>query len=198
MPLTLVAMLLAPLLLAPLSTARLIGEALTEERRQIAFDNAAIVLGRHVRLALRALAMAETGLAAADFVHHPVHLCAAVKPPCRAADMGLERGIELLFRNAEAVFRAALAAAPMRARAELVSEKALAQVDGPSLRLSAVRCPICRLPVRWEVQLGEGSVTELSLRRRRRVVRWSGEGAAWDQWNYRVVWNEVAAASFSK
>jgi len=190
-----VAMLLTPLLLAPLSTARLIGEALTEERRQIAFDNTAIVLGQHVRLALRALAMAETGLAAADFVHHPVHLCAAVKPPCRAADLGIERAMDALFRNAEAVFRAALAAAPMRARAELVSEQALAKVDGPSLRLKALRCPVCRLPVRWQVQLGEGAVTELSVRRRRRVVRWSGEGATW---NYRVGWNEVAAPSFLK
>lgn len=194
MPLALTVLWLLPLAVAPLGMAQLWREALAEEQRQIAADNAAIVLGQTVRGALRALRRAEDALEALDRGHHALHACAAVKPTCRAADLAVERTIVLLHRAAERAFRAAVVGASAAAALELRAAPS-SQIEPPSVALASASCRLCRLPVHWRVQLGDAGVRGPAPRRERRIVRWR-EGRS--EWNYRVVWNEVAAASWSK
>lgn len=190
MPLALIAVLLVPLGLAPVWSARLEREALEHERRQIAFDNGAIVLGRAVRAALVALAAAERTLEGAEVGHHALHACASVNPKCRVPDLLVEQFLRATHRAAEAAFRAALAAAPPLATLELGRATGAGRVEAPRLSLTSMRCPICRLPIRWRLRLGDGAVVENGPSGRRRVVRWE-RGSRWD---YRIVWSEVAGA----
>jgi hypothetical protein len=190
MPLALIVVALVPLLLAPVVSAELRDRALEWERRQIAADNAAIVLGREVRRALRALGSAEQAIAGFEVGHHAAHLCAAVKPTCRVADVAAERALLLAARTAEAAFRAAMTAAPLAALGELRRETV--PLAAPQWRLTSERCPFCGLSVRWRLELGRGAV---GTGAERRVVSWSGERRRAD---YRVRWDPAAAGSWSK
>jgi hypothetical protein len=196
MPFALMAVLLLPLLLAPVSTARLEAEALAEERRQIGFDNAAIVLGQSIRATLRALDGAERMLHALEVGHHALHACALAKPACRAADLAVERTIRALHQAAESAFRRGVAMAPAAAQVELRRGRADGRIAPARFSLARTHCELCRLPIGWRVRSIPAEVAEparpgRTRPGRTRIVRWEREGSTWD---YRVFWKSAPAA----
>jgi hypothetical protein len=185
MPLAVAVLFVVPCLLAPVLTAKLAREAVAEERRQIAFDNGAIAVGRGVRWALRALGAAEQAFRAFDRGHDALHACARVKPACRVADAAAERALAAMHRGAEAAFRRGVLVAVRAAVPELARGGARGRTEAPPLSLATVRCRFCRLPVGWRVRIGTAAVVEAARPARRRRVSWEGSGERWD---YRVRW----------
>jgi hypothetical protein len=147
--------LLVTLLAAPLLTQSQFRLVWNAERRQIAVDNAAMVLGRHDREDLHSLEQATRLLAFYETVHHPIHLCARVPGPqapgCRGQDRLWEARLELAYHLAYQKARIHWQLAGGKAREEAMRLDADPLMLGrPSeLPVSERLCPLCHLRIGW-------------------------------------------------
>lgn len=145
---------LLPVLTAPLLTYRIAQGAYEWQRRQIAIDNAAILLGTADREIARALQSGNAAQQAIEVAHHEAHACAhspAANPGCLAADEALELKISLSHREMQLRASSSWGVNGLRAAAYLSSHRVTNRIDrAASVPIDSVTCPICGLEVYWE------------------------------------------------
>lgn len=154
--------ILSVILAAPWESRRIFYEAFRAERRQIAVDNAAIVIGRRDRELFRFLSASNRLLRGMEVAHHALHACARTPQGaavCMDKDVAIELQIELVLRTtyetASVWWKSAAIAAESSAR-RLDEEVSLIRPASPPLRKYV--CPICGRAVQWEVESGNRAI----------------------------------------
>lgn len=144
------------LVAAPLWTSHLFRSVYSWERRQVAVDNAAIILGRSDRKSFTDLSRLNRTIEAMEVEHHLLHACARsntpAAPECALADAQLERVMENLHRVGGEMARAQWRLGQVRASAETRQFGVTMDVpDRPAeIPIGERKCAACALSLYWE------------------------------------------------
>lgn len=139
---------MAAFIAGPLLTQNIFRAAFEHERVQIEVDNAAIVMGRRWREAIRIVQVARRTVSALELAHHVAHLCALTgEPECVATDKGLEKKLEGIVQLAEMAARERWAAGWRGLGNRVLASRAPAAAP-----VKKENCPVCGMPLQlvWE------------------------------------------------
>jgi hypothetical protein len=161
--------LLLVVILAPLLTQAQFRLVWRAERRQIAVDNAGVVLGRHDREDFRSLERATQRISLAEGIHHPIHVCAhsptPAAPACQGQDRFWETTLRVMYQTAFQKARFHWALGEVRASQQAARLKEKLGVAGRPLELPVEErvCPVCHLRIGW-TKRGQALRYELNAR----------------------------------
>ncbi len=199
MPLCFLAVIGAPLFLSLGWTHARFSELAQLEKAVIGLDNASIVLGQSARAVWRGLQYANQQMRVLEIAHHAAHVCARAplpNPGCRAADLAFERRLRSMHAWSGQVARVEWMAGVARAQnaAKPLAEK-LRIVRSAEPPMQSVQCPVCLLPMAWEIRVPhrESAIVHVHERVFRNEIESVGKTLkGMGEWQYRV--REVESA----
>lgn len=186
-PLLVIATVLA---MAPFLSREIYVEMYRLEKRTIAVDNAAILIGRTDRAMTAFLAKSNLAMRAADLFHDLLHVCA--KNPKTAAicvdkDMAMERQLAFVHSRLYDVAKSMWVAGSARARIEMARLGVVGHIDRARLPpIHSKHCPLCWLAITWEAD--GPMISRVSHGGVGAQVRLEGKPLkGGNRWNYRVL-----------
>ncbi len=148
--------LMVPLFLAPLWTHQIMNLSFLRQRTFLALDNAAILLGREDRLVFNFLLKSNRFIAGLEKIHHPIHAivrAGGASPNLVAQDAALEIVINQSHKGAIVYSTGIWKIAELKILTELrrMGTSLLNLKRETKVPVVGVRCPICFLEARWEI-----------------------------------------------